>query len=84
VWSPAPTMDLTDPLDQLATVMHQAGIVNGNGGNGNGKGNGHRRAGSTAGRQSAGPGSTAAGGDDPAVALAELRETLERAGIWRR
>jgi subtilisin family serine protease len=86
VWSPAPTMDLTAPLDQLAMVMHQAGIVNGNGGNGNGngKGNGHRRAGSTAGRQSAGPGSTAAGGDDPAVALAQLRETLERAGIWRR
>jgi len=87
VWSPAATLDLTAPLDQLAMVMHQAGIVNGKGGNGNGngKGSGHRRAGTAAGRQStaAGSGSTAGLGD-PVAALAQLQETLERAGIWRR
>jgi subtilisin family serine protease len=84
VWSPASTIDLTAPLDQLAMVMHQAGIVDGNGnnGHGNGKGgNGHRRAGSSAGRQGAG---STSGGGDPAVALAQLQETMERAGIWRR
>ena len=83
VWSPTLTIDLTAPLDQLAMVMHQAGIVNGNGGSGHGNGKGgndHRRAGSSAGRQ--GAGSTPAGGD-PAVALARLRETMERAGLWR-
>jgi hypothetical protein len=85
VWSPASTIDLTAPLDQLAMVMHQAGIVNGNGGNGHGNGkggNGHRRAGSPAGRQ--GAGSTSGGGDPAVVALARLQETMERAGIWRR
>jgi subtilisin family serine protease len=86
VWSPTLTIDLTAPLDQLAMVMHQAGIVTGNGGtggngHGNGKGNGHRRAESSAGRQST---ASTTGGGDPAVALAQLRETLERAGIWRR
>jgi subtilisin family serine protease len=68
VWSPAPTVDLTSPLDHLATVMHQAGIVNGNGGK-DGNGNGKT--------------TTARAGTDVGVALAQLRETLERTGLWR-
>ena len=75
VWSPAATVDLTAPLDQLAAVMRQAGIVNGNGGNGNGN--------SKASRPGNGRAASAARGADTTVALAELRETLERAGIWR-
>lgn len=77
MWSPGamssggPTIDLTVPLDQLATVMQQAGIVNGNGGSGNGKGGG------------AAEGNGGSGRSATDAALAQLRETLEQAGIWK-
>jgi subtilisin family serine protease len=91
VWSPAVTVDLTSPLDRLATVMHQAGIVNGNGGNGGngGAGNGHGTGGTaheragTATRTTAGRRSGAKGGGDTDAALAQLKETFERAGLWK-
>lgn len=73
MWSPAPTVDLTSPLDQLATVMHQARIVNRNGG-GNGNGNGNVKT------RKRTPGE---GGTNADAALAQLQETLERAGIWK-
>ena len=70
----AAPVDVADPLDRLAAVLHQAGIVNGNGGNGESgqksNGDGRRRA------------RSGAAGDDTALALAQLRATLERAGLW--
>ena len=66
VWPPSPTIDLTFPLDHLATTMAQAGIANENGGNG----------------KKASPSARMARADT-ATALDQLRETLDRAGIWR-
>jgi subtilisin family serine protease len=82
-------VDLSAPLDQLAAVLRDAGIVNGNGGNGHGNGrrggaSAAREAGGTAGRSRAAGGSPRAEepGAATAEALARLQESLERAGLW--
>lgn len=68
------------PIDQLAAVLREAGMMNGNG-NGNG-GNGRPRPGARGGVGVAGEPPAPPWMEGPAGALRQLQETLQRAGIW--